>query len=203
MNSLNEVPNYNIKLTDRVAFYGKTGSGKTLLAMSFSLMFPRIIIVDTKRDLSGWNTENYSSKTAKLLSKDSFRIRVMNLNDTYNLINFILAKHIDCVVIIDEIVNMRNDDTDCLERLWKTGRGLGIGAWGLSQRPKAIPVFYTSEAEHFFIFRLNMRDDRKRVSEYTKEVVTDITLKNHSFLYYNSNSEILVKYNNGLNLRID
>lgn len=46
------------------------------------------------------------------------------------------------------------------------GRSKRIEMITLTQRPVKIDVFFLSEASYMGVFRLNVKDDRKRVSEY-------------------------------------
>lgn len=67
------------------------------------------------------------------------------------------------------------------------GRERGIGVITGTQRPSRVPVILMSEAEHFYIFRLNMLTDRQRVYEMTGISVNEQTdLMQHEFFYYNA-----------------
>lgn len=43
------------------------------------------------------------------------------------------------------------------------GRERGVEVWSATQRPSWIPLMVLSEAEHWYVFRLNVREDRKRL----------------------------------------
>jgi hypothetical protein len=47
------------------------------------------------------------------------------------------------------------------------GRELGISCVCLTQRPASVPIHMMSEARKVFLFRLNMKEDRKRMEEIT------------------------------------
>lgn len=67
------------------------------------------------------------------------------------------------------------------------GRERGIGVITGTQRPSRVPVILMSEAEHFYIFRLNMLNDRQRVYEMTGISVDEQTdLSQYEFFYYNA-----------------
>jgi len=67
------------------------------------------------------------------------------------------------------------------------GRERGIGVVTGTQRPHRVPMILMSEAEHFFIFRLNMLQDRQRVWEMTGISVDEQTdLEQYEFFYYNA-----------------
>lgn len=67
------------------------------------------------------------------------------------------------------------------------GRERGIGVITGTQRPHRVPLILMSEAEHFYIFRLNMMQDRYRVFEMTGITVDEQTdMPQFSFFYYNA-----------------
>lgn len=71
------------------------------------------------------------------------------------------------------------------------GRELGISTVCATQRPVSIPVITMSEASKMYIFRLNWRDDQKRVEELTGGRVTvaeQAELKDLHFFYYDAAS---------------
>lgn len=64
------------------------------------------------------------------------------------------------------------------------GRERRIEVWSATQRPFRIPVVILSESEHFFIFRLQDHDSRKRMEEVSgldEEVIA--TLPKRQFYY--------------------
>ncbi len=68
------------------------------------------------------------------------------------------------------------------------GRERGISTLIATQRPKRIPLITMSEAEHYYIFRTHMPEDKERVIELTgKSISMDmmIDLKLYEFYYYN------------------
>lgn len=66
------------------------------------------------------------------------------------------------------------------------GRERGISTVIATQRPKRIPLITMSEAEHYYIFRVQMNEDRQRVYELTGLTVEDqIDLNQFEFYYFN------------------
>lgn len=66
------------------------------------------------------------------------------------------------------------------------GRERGISTVIATQRPKRIPLIFMSESEHYYIFRLQMNEDRARVEELTGISIEDqIDLKQFEFYYFN------------------
>lgn len=71
----------------------------------------------------------------------------------------------------------------CLAR----GRERGISTLVATQRPHRIPLVTLSEAEHYWIFRLTLLNDRRRVEEITGITAEEqLDLKNHEFFYYSA-----------------
>lgn len=71
----------------------------------------------------------------------------------------------------------------CLSR----GRERGISAIVATQRPHRIPLITISEAEHFYVFRLNLLQDRQRVYELTGiDALEQTALNRFEFFYYNA-----------------
>ena len=67
------------------------------------------------------------------------------------------------------------------------GRERGISVITGTQRPARVPLILMSEAEHFYIFRLNLLVDRQRVFEMTGIGVDEQTdLAQFEFYYYNA-----------------
>lgn len=50
---------------------------------------------------------------------------------------------------------------------WTQGRELGLSCVGLTQRPVDVPLIMMSEARKIFLFRLNMEEDKKRLTRIT------------------------------------
>jgi hypothetical protein len=99
------------------------------------------------------------------------------------------------IVLIDELMSFTTP-TYCpeyLKGIYTRGRELNVTAWACTQRPKNIPLICMSEATHFFIFRLNIEDDRKRLVEVAgcKEFME--LLPKHVYWYYNINLDYPIK----------
>lgn len=70
------------------------------------------------------------------------------------------------------------------------GRSRGIGLLVCTQRVRRIPGFFRSEADHYFIFRLQNAGDRAALEEDTSVNWQEAAdLGPHEFLYYNDTME--------------
>jgi energy-coupling factor transporter ATP-binding protein EcfA2 len=178
-----------IKTNERILIVGKTGSGKTYLAKYLTRQANRLVVLDAKATLTDWNLDPWDSVSrGKLLSHEPIRIRVLPPYDG-DITEYWEAVLSDCykagnvVIYIDELYSICPPNQKPMNVLWSMytrGRELGIGVWSSSQRPAWIPLFALSEAEHFFNFRLQLDEDRKRMAVFMgAEVLTN----EHGFYY--------------------
>lgn len=66
------------------------------------------------------------------------------------------------------------------------GRERGISTLIATQRPKRIPLISMSEAEHYYIFRTQMPEDKERITELTGITFEQqIDLELYEFYYFN------------------
>jgi DNA helicase HerA-like ATPase len=191
-----------IKSSERVFIAGKTGSGKTTLAKLFLMNEPRLVVVDSKNSLQNWELDEYHPNMLKdIAKKDVFRVRVVEDAQALELLQASYAAG-NLIVYIDEvtaIIPPNRQPQKVFIDLWQRGRARNISAWSVSQRPKSVPLTFMSEAEHYFMFRLNLEDDRKRMSEFMGKRVMDNPIDKYGFYYYNV-SEGSTRYVAGISL---
>lgn len=173
-----------IKTNERLLLVGKTGSGKTYLARLLTLAIDRLIVVDPKGTLAGpgWNLEPWSDTAYRELARgNAYRARFPapisdKPEDEYEKL-FALAYRLgDLTVYIDEmyaVVSSNGRMGKWLRGLYTRGRELGIGVWGATQRPTWIPRETISESDWFFMFALQLQDDRDRMSEVMGPLVRE------------------------------
>jgi len=198
-----------IKSSDRVLTAGKTGSGKTYLNRYISKNISRLMVLDGKGSLLNWNTIEWNNKNKKkFLNGEDCRVRV-----TYNppadpleiweeALNIAYESKY-CTVYIDEIyaiVPPYTKPLNILNALWTRGREWNIGVWSSTQRPSFIPLFALSESDHFFVFRLTLEEDRKRMSSFMGYDVLQTIKDKHGF-YYMSAEMDYPTYTPKLNVR--
>lgn len=192
-----------IQLNERVYIVGKTKSGKTFLARHLMRPVKRLVVIDPKNGLKDWGLEEWNSETIKVFEDGGdIQLRVgpepgRDLTEYWNDIFWTIYEVGNCVVYIDEIYLLAegNKYPQALKFIWTTGRERDIGAFSISQRPRYIPKYLISEAEHFFVFRLLLEDDRKFVASFTHaDMANPIPRGDEHGFYYMSLDSYEPKY---------
>lgn len=185
---------------ERVFICGQTGSGKTVLAKQSLKHITRLIVIDTKGELTDWNTEEFEDVSVKqaITRGDPVRARVIpplrgDKEDYFDDIFFMAYDAGNITVYIDEmygVVLPGKNPPDGLSALYTRGRSRGVGVVSCSQRPTWVPLFAMSEAKHFFMFRLNMPEDRDRVAEVAGQPVMQSVIRDkYGFFYYENGAD--------------
>jgi len=94
-------------------------------------------------------------------------------------------------IYCDELAVMAErypESMSILKEIALTGREKNVSLWNATQRPRGIPKIFFTEAEVFFIFRLQDNDDRDHVAGYTGEEVKD-KIPRFQFWYYRGEDE--------------
>jgi DNA helicase HerA-like ATPase len=190
----------NIKQDEHVFIAGMTGSGKTFLAEQYLNGYKNVIVLDTK-GFFNWDSAteeipvftNFDSLINFKEGKAIYRPDFTELNEeSYNkFLQWIYLRR-NTIVVIDELMEVAPSPSRYplyLKGILTRGRQLGIGCWCLTQRPKDIPIIAMSESTHFFIFRLNIAEDRERISKiigYDEVQENAGELKDFVFWYFNA-----------------
>jgi hypothetical protein len=159
-------------VTDRVALYGMTGSGKTTLAQQLLAYRDYVVVYDSKGRINwpGWSL--YSDfKKLKKADEDHliYRPSYAELRDEKAVDSFyawVFARH-RTTCYTDEVLDISTGNYFPWNygRNITRGRELGISMWTGTQRPANVPMIMTSESETIFSFYLQMPRDRERVEE--------------------------------------
>jgi len=186
-----------IKPNEHVFIAGMTQSGKTFLAKEY-LRYEQtqIYVLDTK-GLFDWSDiedveiishleQIHRTKSKKVIYRPIWE---QLTNDFYNAFFEYCMKRRNCIVVIDEVMQICKNSLSLPE--WYKGiltRGmeLKVSAWSLSQRPAKIPIEIMSESTHYFIFRLNNINDRQRLEDYTGQDEFLIIPERYNFWYFNT-----------------
>jgi hypothetical protein len=192
----------------RTVLVGATGSGKTTVARSLLQFYPYVIVYDVKgqmkpADWQGFLFVNTFSDLTKAASKQNngefvfkkivFQPVFTELPDEKNLapadkfFRFIYER-LNTVVYVDEVygVTAARMIPQYLKAILTRGRERGITAFLATQRPAEIPQFILSESENFFVFRLQLPQDKERI-ERIKGIPVELieSLDKYEFLIAN------------------
>lgn len=212
-----------VKPTEHVLIAGRTGSGKTVLARIYLAGFKNVVVLDTKGlfkwpEIPGtkWGGDDQEIlidgnkqltlvshladlgkvKTSKVIYRPVFS--EMN-QEFYNAFYRWAYFRRNTIVYTDELMSVcKNAQTypEYLGAIMTRGRELKVAHWGATQRPANIAIITISEATHFFVFDLNMKADRERLTELSgcQEFNQRVSLKHgaFSFWYYNVGNDIAV-----------
>lgn len=167
---------------------GATGSGKTTLAREMLKRIPAyrfVIVYDVKGqmkpgDWAGFKfvkTFDELKKAAELQEKKEFifpkivfQPSIYELPDDGNLepadkfFKFVYFRE-NTLVYVDEVYGVTTNRTIPFhfKAILTRGRERGITCFMATQRPAEIPQFILSESEYYFIFKLQMPQDKERL----------------------------------------
>ena len=169
----------HVPQTEHVFIAGRTGTGKSVLAKSYLQGYDRVVCLDTKGDTT-WGVEDVKivdtlrdvknqlkNKTAHVIYRPSFDAMT---DEGFNEFFYELYNSEDVIAWVDEVVSVcRNSQVipEFYKAILTRGRSREVTAWSLTQRPSGIPQLVISEASNFFVFDLNLPQDRARIAEIT------------------------------------
>jgi energy-coupling factor transporter ATP-binding protein EcfA2 len=158
--------------TGRGVLVGMTGSGKTTLARLLLEPFPYVACIDPKGMLDWPGYERHTrlkdlvKSTAKRLNyaPDPEELRDLETIDAF--FRFIYLRR-NTFLYVDEVyaVAYRNEIPPHYHSILTRGRERGNGLLSATQRPMQIPTVIMSEAESWYVFRLSMEGDRRKVEQ--------------------------------------
>lgn len=182
-----------IRKDQRVFFCGRVGSGKTTLARAYLAGVSNFAVLDPKHTFRMADVPIRATYTARdnrqiIRSEDGWEQSLYGIWRRHNIVCYI-----DEATLVNEGYGVRL--SPMLGRIIRTGRELNVAAWIGTQRPKDIPSAVFTETEHFFIFQLNWKEDRKKVVSFTSSDIAPYLdeLQGHEFIYYNVLDNSFVK----------
>lgn len=187
------MPQITLSSNDRLFICGKTGSGKTYLARYLTKSLKRLVVLDGKGTLgtTDWRLTDWSDSIDLKDPESQFRLRAVpplktELAEYWDSILLACLRAGNITVYIDELYAVcppNKNPTPTLFACYTRGREFGLGVWSSTQRPVWIPLVSMSEAEHFFMFRLQLLEDKQRLAAFMgSEILTPIQ-DEHGFYY--------------------
>lgn len=183
---------------DRGVLIGATGSGKTFLGRYLveDAEKPYSVVYDAKisDSIGEWDhkiitdfDELVESEERRIIYRPNY-IEAVNPVEQDAFFEWVYLRK-NTRLFVDEAYAVTGGTNPsfhfqaCLAR----GRERGISTLVATQRPHRIPLVTLSEAEHYWIFRLTLLNDRRRVEEITGITAEEqLDLKNHEFFYYSA-----------------
>lgn len=184
----------NIRSNDRVIFLGKTGSGKTYLAKKLIKQYKRVVVYDAKHELGELTTEDYItsnlSELKEIIQEHNFLTVYQPFDldkESFDGFCKTVFNRGNLTLFFDEISYISLTQEGYFNKILRMGRSRGIGCWLCAQRPSWIDQFILSEAEHYFIFQMQLKADRQKICGVLGEEAEDKinSLKKYHFLYFN------------------
>lgn len=179
-------------MNERAVLVGKTGSGKSTLARALLVNCTNVIVLDTKREftLPQARVIDTYRKLPTGANPQPIIYRPCEAEDTlanYAALFRWLWKRGKTTIYIDEVSDVLVQGKQVLsehKRLIKQGRSLKVRMITCTQRPRWVPLDILSESERYYMFRLLLDEDRKRMAEVMgPQVLQDITTP-HAWWYY-------------------
>lgn len=173
---------------DIVAFFGGTGSGKSLsVALELARRKPkRLVIWDLMRD-HGKGCEQFTTipalyaRARELKPGDAFKICYWpgsrNQGEEFDLVCEIAYRLGDLVLVVEELafVTAANSAPPGWKKCTSTGRHRHLQLIGTSQRPASVDKHFFSNATRIRTGRLNFGDDIKTLANIINAKPEDIT----------------------------
>lgn len=178
-----------IQTNEHVFIAGQTGSGKSYLAERYLSSYPFVVMLDTKGEmLDRWMErrkplwigvpEDEVSLVTKLEDIDKqttpkiiYSPDFDELKDEFydSFFQWCYFRR-NCIVWVDEAMSVSPNPSKIPEyykAILTRGRSRNVAVWSLTQRPKGLANVILSEATHYFVFRLQLEQDRERIVDIT------------------------------------
>lgn len=180
---------YHIKTSEHVFICGQTGTGKSVLAEVYLAGYPNVVKLDTKGEY--FERKKAGQVAWRGLVEDEDYTVVFHLEDLMNvetgkmiyvpditemdqdyydkLMKWIYERE-NTILWIDELMEVAPSPFRYpfhLKALYTRGRSKNAVVWACTQRPSDIPAIVFGNSTHFFVFTMQLPQDRRKLSEST------------------------------------
>lgn len=179
---------------ERGAIIGQTGTGKSVLATQLlrESNSKRLAIIDPKGMFSYDDDIEVTANPRRIiggkLDRFIFRPDPDNLTnlEAYNEVYRYCYRKGGFLIYTDDVLGImsRNRYPHYLQVCYQMGRAKNVSMLSAFQRPAWLPLFLCSEASKFYLFRLTIGDDIKRVQQFVPDYDTRRLHDKHTFLFY-------------------
>lgn len=200
------MPNISIKTSEHVFITGQTGTGKSLVAEVYLAGYPNVIKLDTKGEYYERTKAGVTAWRGLVQDRDFTVVHTLaELNQSeYNKIIYVpeheemneehydaLMKYIyereNTILWIDELMEVCPSPTRYpayLKALMTRGRSKEAVVWACTQRPTDIPSIVFGNSTHFFVFAMQLPQDRDKLVKSTGEPTFYNQPEGHDFYYW-------------------
>ncbi len=189
-----------IGVNDRIAIFGRTGTGKTYFSKKVLLPhYPRLVFHDIKHENNDFahdvilTTPKELEENIHKYNKILYQPDDVELGD-FNEVCKIIFEAKNTALYVDEIAAVSaSNRIEAYHRLLLTqGRSKNEGLIQVSQRPRDLYNTIISESEHLFVFKLSLDTDISKLRFMLGDGADEIkTLPYFHFIYLNSRDNIL------------
>lgn len=187
------IDDITIRTNDRIAVFGKTGSGKTFFAKNWLLPhYTHYVFWDVKHENNDVQNDIILNTPEQLRRQISDYRKILYQPKSPRPSDFdevcrIIFQHKNTSLYVDEssAVSTPGRILYWHNVIMTQGRSYNVGIINASQRPRAIHNTLISESEHLFIFTLNLETDIVKLRQQIGDAADDIRfLPEYHFIYH-------------------